>query len=87
MMALIHNQSIFPQIRLSGSIILKNFVRSCWETEDIKESDREYIKQNALSLMLETTGTIQHQISEMISIICEYDFYEKWPTLLPVCIL
>lgn len=87
MMELIKNQNIHPQIRLSGAIILKNFVRSNWESkDDIKESDREYIKQNALRLMLETTGTIQHQISEMISIICEYDFYEKWPTLLPVCI-
>lgn len=87
LMAVVKNQSIPPQIRLSGALALKNFVRTKWENEDeLKEPERAQIKQNALDLMLSTTGNIQTQMSGMISIICEYDFHQKWPQLLPVCL-
>ena len=87
-MALIKDHTISPQIRLSGALALKNFVRAKWENEEeLKEDKRDAMKQHALDLMLSTSGSIQNQISGMIAIICEFDFHQKWPQLLPVCIL
>jgi exportin-2 (importin alpha re-exporter) len=79
---LIFNQNISPSTRLAASIMLKNFVKSKWDTDQIAESDRQHIKKTALNLMLASPSNIQAQLCEMISLICENDSYPKWMDLL-----
>jgi exportin-2 (importin alpha re-exporter) len=84
---LIFNQKFSPSTRLAASIMLKNFVKSKWDTDQIAESDRQHIKKTALNLMLASPSSIQAQLCEMISLICENDSYPKWMDLLVVSIL
>lgn len=83
---LIFNQNISPSTRLAASIMLKNFVKSKWDTDQIADNDRQHIKKTALNLMLASPSNIQAQLCDMISIICENDPYQKWLDLLVVSI-
>ena len=84
LMQLISESTIHINTRQSAAVALKNFVRASWEGEEIPENDRNQIKANVVNLMLSTSGPVQQQLSELIYIICEHDFHQKWPDLLPV---
>ncbi|KAL9656208.1 hypothetical protein ABK040_007825 [Willaertia magna] len=80
----IANQNYNHILRLGASIILKNFIKKEWElSQSLKPEDKELIKSNIIDLMLTVTDKpIQSTLSEIISIISEYDFYKNWPNLL-----
>lgn len=81
------------QGHLASAIAFKNFIKKHWsfnpndessdQSDIIDPNQREFIKQNITTIMLESSEHIQRQLSEAITIIAESDFPDKWETLLP----
>ncbi|XP_046386713.1 exportin-2 [Ischnura elegans] len=86
---LVGKEDLPLNIRLSGAVAFKNFVKRNWEInkeegEDrIHSSDREAIKALIVDLMLKSPESIQRQLSDAVSLIGRHDFPDKWPSLLP----
>lgn len=81
-------------IRLAASIQFKNLVMHHWEVDktgeegeekkvEITENDKSIIRQHLIHLMLHNNKQIQRQLSQSLALICQSDFPEKWPNLLP----
>jgi exportin-2 (importin alpha re-exporter) len=83
-MKLISEESVDRPVRLSGSVLLKNFVKKEWDDANINDSDRSNMKQFLIPLMLTTSGSIQKQLSEVVSIMAA-DFFHKWQNIISVC--
>lgn len=91
LLQLIANNSMNTSIRQSAAIIFKNYINKYWDVDadepsdvHINESDRTIIKDNIVNLMIACTiVSIQVQISAALSIICRYDFPNRWEKLLP----
>jgi exportin-2 (importin alpha re-exporter) len=81
LMNLIREESVDRPIRLSGSVLLKNFVKKEWDDANINDSDRTQMKQVLINLMLATSGSIQKQLSEVVAIMAA-DFYHKWQNII-----
>jgi hypothetical protein len=75
-------------IKLMASVTLKNFVKAEWnpvaKQSILNKSDKDQIKQNMVSLMLNCSGNVRKQLSEVINTISIHDFYKEWPSLLEV---
>ncbi|CAH1774646.1 unnamed protein product [Owenia fusiformis] len=74
-------------IRVSASIMFKNYVKRNWRViedsgDKIHANDRVAIKQFIVGLMLKSPEHIQKQFSDAISNIGREDFPDKWPELL-----
>eukprot|EP01035_Chromulina_nebulosa_P019648 gene19648-25562_t len=85
-------QTLHRDIRLAASIVLKNNIRQMW-VESEKDNDvkfhitfeeKEFTKESLVNILLnETDNVIRGLLAESIRIICEYDYPDKWPSLLP----
>lgn len=53
----------------------------------LAESTVTTIKQELIGLMISTPPSIQAQLGEAISLIADSDFWERWDTLVDVCLL
>lgn len=88
LLQLIENRETDRTVRLSSSIVFKNFIRKYWARLDdsvpdkISLNDRNYTKSVIVNLMLISEDQVQRQLSEAISIIGREDFPAKWPNLL-----
>jgi len=77
-----------PAIRTFSLIYLKNFIKKYWDEDNednlliLNQDQRNLIKSNLVSFMLSLPKTMRNQISEIITIIADYDFPEKWPGLI-----
>lgn len=82
------SSDVFPmEIRTSGSIYFKNFIKRNWIPDDgapnkINDVERNAIRTHVVNLMLRSPEQVQRQLSDAISVIGRSDFPEKWPTLL-----
>lgn len=56
-------------------------IKNYWETEQLYQ-DKEEFRNNLLDIMTKSTGVILNNISEAITIISQYDFPDKWPSLM-----
>ncbi|EEB09183.1 karyopherin Kap109 [Schizosaccharomyces japonicus yFS275] len=88
LLELVNNDSCEVSIKLAASLYFKNYVRRHWDAEDdasirISDNDKELIKSELVNLMMKSPTLIQVQLGEVISYIANYDFYEKWDSLLP----
>jgi predicted cation transporter len=52
----------------------------------IQHSEREYIKENIVSLMISAPLKIQGQLSDIVATIADNDFPHKWANLIPVSV-
>ncbi len=81
------------EIRQQGAVQFKNFVKYSWmpgEVEEeegvggvVQDGEKEQIRQHIVDLMLRAPGKVRSQISEALTIISDYDFPDRWPSLLP----
>jgi len=87
----VENASLTLEQRIGAAVLFKNYVRKAWTPKDditapaipLAEGDRNTIKVNIVSLMLNSPDVILKQLMEAISIISETDYPAKWETLLP----
>lgn len=75
-------------IKLAASLYFKNYIKKHWDSEEgasIRISDEvaELIKREIINLMLKSTTIIQVQLGEVIGYIANFDFPDRWDTLLP----
>lgn len=82
----ISDASMRSEHRLMVVVFLKNLVKKDWDVNLIlRPEDKELIKQGVVELLFSTSDTkIQDVLSEIITIISEFDFYKNWTSLLPV---
>ncbi|VDO97375.1 unnamed protein product [Soboliphyme baturini] len=74
------------EVKMAGAITLKNFVRHNWNlTKDdvhyISDTDRAYIKEQILGLMIIAAPNIKRQVAEALAVIGKSDFPDRWPCL------
>ncbi|KAG2385935.1 hypothetical protein C9374_003084 [Naegleria lovaniensis] len=71
--------------RLMVTVLLKNLVKKDWDVNLIlRPEDKELIKKGCVDLLFSASDTkIQDVLSEIITIISEFDFYKNWTSLLP----
>lgn len=77
---------IAENVRLAAAVNFKNYVKEQWQP-NVKESilndgDKNQIKSFIINLMLYCPRSVQLQLSDVVNIISEHDFPEKWPTLI-----
>lgn len=77
----------FPiSTRLAGALFFKNFIKRSYIDEDgmykMAIEDVETLKSQIVSLMIQLPNNLQVQIGELVSIIADSDFPDRWPTLL-----
>lgn len=86
LLKIIEKDSFDMTIRISSSVVFKNYIKRNWKIEDnedkIYREDREVIKTHIVNLMLCSPEAIQKQLSDAVSIIGKYDFPDNWPGLL-----
>ncbi|KAK7583970.1 hypothetical protein V9T40_004933 [Parthenolecanium corni] len=86
LLKVIQKDSFNMTIRISASVVFKNYIKRNWKIEDgedyICQQDRDAIKTYIVDLMLSSPEAIQKQLSDAVSIIGKYDFPDKWPGLL-----
>ncbi|EGD83313.1 cellular apoptosis susceptibility protein [Salpingoeca rosetta] len=72
-------------VRQAAAITFKNVVKRRWASEEnsLAQSDKEQIKTQIISIMLNTPQYVQKQICEAIARIAKSDFPEHWQQLLP----
>ncbi|KAI8101811.1 hypothetical protein M9434_006876 [Picochlorum sp. BPE23] len=85
--------SVPLEIRQQGAVQFKNLVKYSWEKMDetsgveqvcvLGDDEKEQIRQHIVELMLNAPDKVRAQISEALTIISEFDFPERWPSLLP----
>lgn len=90
--------SVALAIRQQGAVQFKNYVKYSWnpsrDDEDdggvetvqrvaVQDAEKEEIRQHIVDLMLRAPDKVRSQIGEALTIISEYDFPGKWPSLLP----
>lgn len=88
---LVAAQGVDFQIRLAAAVNFKNHVKYHWDASEheelqvvpMQDTEKEQIKAHITSLMLSTPQQVQAQLSEALSIISNFDFPAKWPSLLP----
>jgi hypothetical protein len=79
-------KSIYSGDRQMSYILLKSFVRSHWDSDDIADADKLIVKRAALEQMLHLPGCkpLLTQCSVLISAIAEFDLpTHQWPELMP----
>jgi exportin-2 (importin alpha re-exporter) len=83
---LLTDASVDPGARQAGAIYFKNYVKRQWSVESsvggIAVTDRQAIKENLLSLMLQAPKPVQVQLGAGLEEISLTDYPEEWPTLL-----
>lgn len=91
------NGSLHRDLRLSATIIFKNNIRDIWTTPNStevrdtnkpqfpsSEDERNTSKENILQLLLsENDNSIRKLLAECVRVIAEFDFPDRWPTLMP----
>ena len=77
-------------VKQASAVFFKNFLKNNWTREagDQKENeipinDKEQIKKHIVSLMCNVDPTLQRQLTEVVRIIGDHDFPERWQNLLP----
>jgi exportin-2 (importin alpha re-exporter) len=76
--------------RLASALCFKNFIKRNWTDEDgnykLAADEVVTIKRELISLMISVPPGIQTQLGEAISVIADSDFWERWDTLVDVCL-
>jgi hypothetical protein len=88
------NQGVVRDLRLAAGIVVKNNLRITWESTQnesaeslLSDQDKESIKTKIIQMLLiETENSIRRIQCEVIRIICDYDYPNKWSTLMPTLI-
>ncbi|KAH7428022.1 hypothetical protein KP509_10G071600 [Ceratopteris richardii] len=73
-------------VRQVASIQFKNFVGRHWSSEtliQVPESDRVAVRQNLLEALVHAPPIIRVQLADGLKTVVNYDYPEKWPSLLP----
>ena len=77
-------------VKQASAVFFKNFLKNNWTRDagDQKENeipinDKEQIKKHIVSLMCNVDTTLQRQLTEVVRIIGDHDFPERWQNLLP----
>jgi exportin-2 (importin alpha re-exporter) len=80
-------------IRQSASIYFKNLVKRRWPIPDderddtslqvLHAQDSEPVKNNLVELLCSSPPNVAKQLAESVAIIGEFEFPQKWPSLLP----
>ncbi|KAF2076708.1 hypothetical protein CYY_001965 [Polysphondylium violaceum] len=74
-------------IRQAGAIFLKNMVFKSWKfaekDQEMNQQDKEFVRENAMELLVHSHQLIQNQIERIIEIIAHDEFPATWTTLLP----
>ncbi|KAI0463518.1 hypothetical protein LJB42_002518 [Komagataella kurtzmanii] len=82
----VSNEGYPMNIRLSGAVFFKNFIRRKWLDEDgnykVSEVDVKMIKKEVIGLMIQLPPSLQAQIGEAVSIIADSEFPQRWPELI-----
>ncbi|XP_014260192.1 exportin-2 [Cimex lectularius] len=88
LLRLIDSKEVDPTVRMAGSVVLKNYIKRNWPTEEdaqdkIDGNDRETVKKVIVQSMVVAPPSIQKQLSDAIYTIGKSDFPIKWPDLVP----
>lgn len=90
LLSIVANPSVDYSVRLAGAIFFKNLILRNWTDEDgnykLIESDVVVIKRELINLMITCPPQIQTQLGGAISAIANSDFWERWDTLVDVCL-
>ncbi|KAL0249149.1 hypothetical protein GEMRC1_004382 [Eukaryota sp. GEM-RC1] len=68
----------------AAAILFKNNIKKFWPDENhpaLTKSDRSYIKEHIVKLMLSVNELIRLQLSDAIATIADSDYPSDWPTL------
>ncbi|XP_050434823.1 exportin-2 [Adelges cooleyi] len=75
-------------VRKIGAVTFKNYIKRNWPVDEetlenkIHQDDRVLIKEQIVTIMLNSPEAIQKQLSDAISLIGKHDFPDNWPNLL-----
>jgi hypothetical protein len=82
-------------LRLAAAIAIKNKARAYWRddvevTSDgfhISDIEKDYVKTTIIQVLLhEHDSAIRGLLAEIVKAYAEYDYPEKWPSLLPTLV-
>ena len=81
-------------LRLAAAIAIKNKAREYWRDDKltpdsfiVSEEEKGYVKSAIVQVLLqEKDSAIRGLIAEVIKAYAEFDYPEKWPTLLPLLV-
>ena len=81
-------------LRLAAAIAIKNTARKYWRDDrlestvfHISDEEKIFVRQHILEvLLLESDNSIRALISDTLKVYAEFDYPEKWPTLLPALV-
>jgi len=76
--------------RLASALYFKNFIKRNWTDPDgnhkLPADEVTTIKRELISLMISVPPGIQTQLGEAVSVIADSDFWQRWDTLVDVCL-
>jgi len=81
LLQLIAADQISVHVRQAASVLLKNMAKRKWD--DFVESDKVQLKQVVVGVMLSSPIVVRRQLSEVLAIIAESEYPQRWPQLLP----
>ncbi len=72
-------------VLLAGGIFFKNYIKKFYGVEEsnVKEDERNLIKENLVELMMRAPSKLQAQLSAALEEIASLDFPDHWQGLLP----
>ena len=87
LLMLIGDVSIHRDLRLSGSVLMKNKIKTFWSQSDglsVSDPDKETFKGAILAILLgETDNSIRGLLAEIVRAVADTDYPGSWPALLP----
>ncbi|KAA8497135.1 Exportin-2 [Porphyridium purpureum] len=81
LLQLMANESAALHVRQAAAVYFKNLAKRKWE--DLPEQDRTGVKEVLIRVMLSSPLAVRRQLSEVMAIIAEFEYPEKWPQLMP----
>jgi len=82
-LALIKLDTAPMNIRMAAATMFKNYVKSSWEDNVIKDAEKAQIREILPPFMLSVPRPLQKLISAALKLISDIDFPDQWHELLP----
>lgn len=85
LMHIIAADEIDMNTRLAAALFFKNFIRRRWTNEDgehmLPQNDVHILKTEIIGLMVQLPRNLRNQVGEVVSVMAESDFPQRWPNL------
>ncbi|WBW72905.1 karyopherin/importin beta family nuclear export signal receptor Kap109 [Schizosaccharomyces osmophilus] len=88
LLSIVADENSDPSIKLAASLYFKNYIKRYWDAEEdatvrINDEVAELVKREIINLMIKSPANIQVQLGEVVGYIANFDFPDRWDSLLP----